>query len=180
MNIKPIFFATILILTSFLSQAQKIVTIAGTGVAGFSGDDSLAINAKLSASNSWYTEAFSALVLDNIGNIYFSDISNNRVRKIDAKTKIITTVAGNGNAGYSGDGGLAIYARLNQPSGLAIGTNGNLFISDTYNHCVREVVLSYGLAGYISTVAGNGTAGFSGDGFLAQNSQLNHPMGDCF
>jgi sugar lactone lactonase YvrE len=112
-----------------------------------------------------------AIVIDPSGSIYLADPTKNCVRKID--TGQMATVAGNGNAAYSGDGGPAPYAQLNSPSGLALDSSGNLYISDTANNCIRKVDPS----GIITTIAGNGTKGFSGDGGPAISAQLNVPLG---
>jgi len=110
------------------------------------------------------------IVVDSEGNIYLSHRSKNRIRKID-KNGIITTIAGNGEAGFSGDGGPAIAASLNSPAGLAFDNEGNLFIADRNNHRIRKVTQS----GIITTVAGNGVGDFSGDEGPAIEAYLNHP-----
>jgi sugar lactone lactonase YvrE len=144
-----------------------ITTIAGTGVSGYSGDGGLAINAKIGDPI--------GIVADKMGNIYFTDIENNVIRKVD-KDDIITTVAGNGVAGYTGDSGLATLASLNSPFGLAVSNDGTLFIADTYNHAVRKV----DTMNIITTIIGDGSPGFSGDGELAKNAKLNLPVGLAF
>lgn len=123
-----------------------------------------------------------ATVLDSHGNIFFVDSQDNRVRRIDATTKIITTVAGNGPAGnagvgcaagaFSGDGGPAVNANLSCPLGLDIDSNDNLFVSDTFNNRIRRIDAATQI---ITTVAGNGTQGFSGDAGLATSAGLNQP-----
>jgi len=130
-----------------------ITTMAGTGTAGYSGDGGLATSAKLNGP--------SGLVVDGSGDLYISDYSNNRVRMVNLATGIITTVAGTGTAGYNGDGVLATSAELDTPAGLAVDGGGNLYIVDGGNHRVREVDAATGV---ITTVAGNGNAGYSGDG----------------
>ncbi len=139
-----------------------ITTVAGNGVAGFSGDGGQATAAEL---NHPYSVA-----ADGSGNIYVADWGNMRVRKIAAG--VITTAAGIGGGGFSGDGGAATSAQLSNPSGVALDTSGSLYIADTNNHAVRKIS-----GGTIMTVAGDGTAGFSGDGGPAAGSRLNHPMG---
>ncbi|MBK7762586.1 MAG: hypothetical protein IPI46_04345 [Bacteroidetes bacterium] len=139
-----------------------ITTIAGTGIAGFSGDGGLAINAKIH--NPICVE------VDSIGNVYFTDQANHRVRKIDT-LGIITTIAGNGIMGSSGDGGAASLAQLQNPSGVAMDALGNLFITE--NNRIRKVNTS----GIISTITGNGTGGFNGDGSMAINASVNYPYG---
>ncbi len=144
-----------------------ITTIAGTGVSGYSGDGGLAIIAEIGDPI--------GITADKTGNIYFTDIDNNIIRKVD-KNGIITTVAGNGFAGYTGDGGLAKLATLNYPYGLAVANDGTLYIADTYNNVIRKVDAT----GIITTVIGDGTAGFSGDGGLATNAKLNLPVALVF
>src|SRR5208282_6273424 len=99
---------------------------------------------------------------------------NQRVREINLNTGVITTLAGDGNGGFSGDGGLATAASLDGPSGVALDANGNLYIADFGNNRVREVNLA---SGVIATVAGNGTQGFSGDGGLATAAELSVSRG---
>jgi len=122
-----------------------------------------------------------AAVVDSNGNIYFTDSQDNRIRRIDATTKIITTVAGNGPDGnapvgcpgsYTGDGGPAVDATLGCPLGLDIDSNGNLYVSDTYNNRIRKIDATTQI---ITTVAGNGAQGFSGDNGLATSAMLNIP-----
>lgn len=111
------------------------------------------------------------IALDADDNLYLTD-GCNRVRRI-APNGAVTTVAGTGQAGYSGDGGPAVAARLNRPGALAVDPDGNLYIADTWNHLVRRVDPS----GTISTVAGTGVAGFSGDGSTATSAALSYPVG---
>jgi len=138
-----------------------ISTIAGNGTAGYSGDGGLAAAAELN-----YLQI---IILDAANNIYIADQENNRVRKIDATTGIITTIAGNGTGGFAGDGGLATAAELSYPTGLAFDKSGNLYIGDQNNKRVRKVTKSTGI---ITTVAGNGTSGFSGDGGSPTSAKL--------
>ena len=150
-----------------VSANGKITTIAGTAQHhGYSGDGGLATAAKLQSP--W------ALALDNTGSLYISDAYNNVIRKVDIKG-IITTIAGSGAQGFSGDGGLATAATLYKPAGIAFDKENNLFVADYVNNCVRKVTPS----GIISTVAGIGGAnyGYSGDEGLATLAQLNHPFG---
>jgi sugar lactone lactonase YvrE len=147
-----------------ISSAGVTTTVAGTGIAAFSGDGGKAKAAKVS---------FPAdVVLDGSGNILFSDSGNNRIRKI-SKTGIITTIVGTGAAGYTGDGGPATSAEINGPGGLALDSSGNLFFGDTSNQVVRKV----DTVGNIHTVAGNGAAGFSGDGGPALSASMSSPYG---
>jgi hypothetical protein len=106
------------------------------------------------------------------GNLFIADYGNHRVRKV-TPGGVISTVAGNGTAGFSGDGGPATSARLYNPSGVAIDASGNLFIADLNNNRIRKVTPD----GIISTVAGNGASGYGGDGGLATSAQLNGPSG---
>ncbi|MHB1021279.1 MAG: Ig-like domain repeat protein [Acidobacteriaceae bacterium] len=145
--------------------SNKISTIAGDGSAGVTGDGGLAIYANLNTP--------AGLAIDGAGNLYIADSNNHAIRRVDANTGIITTVAGTiGHPGYSGDGGAATSAELNTPEGVAFDNNGDLYIADTGNNRIREVDAT---TGNISTVAGTGTAGFSGDGGAATSAQLNAP-----
>ena len=147
-----------------ISIAQIITTVAGNGTSGFSGDGSLATGASLYSPKS--------IAFDAQGNLYFADGGNNRVRKVDKITGIITTIAGDGLYDFGGDGGPAINAHLKTPSDLAFDAAGNLYIADEYNRRIRKVDLS----GIITTVAGDGNAPyFGGDGGLAINAQLSGP-----
>jgi Pro-kumamolisin, activation domain/Bacterial Ig-like domain (group 3)/Abnormal spindle-like microcephaly-assoc'd, ASPM-SPD-2-Hydin len=141
-----------------------ISTFAGDDTDGFSGDGGPAVNALISNQN--------AMALDAAGNIYLSDSSNNRIRKITS-AGVISTVAGNGGGGYAGDGGPATSAHLASPCATAFDAAGNMYISDHNNNRIRMVSAS----GQISTFAGNGTAGFSGDGGLAMSAEINQPYG---
>ena len=147
-----------------ISRAGQITTVAGTGVSGASGDGGRAVDATLNRP--------SDVAVDNFGNLYIADTSNRRVRKMDL-AGIITTVAGTGSFGSGGDGGLAVDAQLSDLEGVFLGATGNLYIADTSNHRVRRVATD----GVITTVAGTGTSGFSGDGGAATNAQLNAPSG---
>lgn len=141
-----------------------ITTVAGNSTAGFSGDGSAAISAELNCPI--------GAAIDTLGNVYIADSNNNRIRKVDTSNNI-TTVAGNGTAGFSGDGSAANSAELNFPAGVAIDSLGNIYIADSGNNCVRKVTGGI----IINTVAGNGTAGFSGDGGAATSAQLSTPVG---
>jgi uncharacterized protein (TIGR03437 family) len=112
------------------------------------------------------------VALDAIGNVYIADTLNHRIRRVSA-TGVMTTVVGNGQAGFSGDGGPATSAQLNNPRGVAVDALGNIYVSDFLNNRIRKVDGS----GTISTVAGSGQAGFSGDGGPATDAQLGHPWG---
>jgi sugar lactone lactonase YvrE len=137
-----------------LDQSGRITTIAGTGVIGFSGDGGPATDAQFN----WPM----GLAIDRSGNIFIADTTqNNRVRRIDAATGIVNTIAGNGQRGYSGDGGPATQAQLNTPDGcsVAVDAQGNVYVLDAGNQRVRKIDTS----GILTTFAGNGATGFSGD-----------------
>jgi YVTN family beta-propeller protein len=142
----------------------KITTIAGTGICGYNGDNIPASKAMLCNPV--------GLAFDPAGNLYVADGANARVRKIGTNGKI-TTAIGTGVAGYSGDGGPATNAAINFPWAMAFDNTGNLFFSDTGNNIVRKVNTS----GIISTYAGTGAAGFSGDGGPATSATMNSPRG---
>jgi sugar lactone lactonase YvrE len=112
------------------------------------------------------------VAVDASGNIYFADMQNSRIRKVST-TGIITTVAGNGSPGYSGDGGPATAAQLNVAADVAVDTGGNLYIADQFNRRIRKVATS----GIITTVAGNGSRGYFGDGGPATAAGLVYPNG---
>lgn len=115
-----------------------------------------------------------AIARDGAGSLYIADTENNRIRKVDAATGAITTVAGNGIQGYGGDNGTATAAQLDFPTDVAVDDAGHLYIADTYNHRIRKVDAA---TGAITTVAGNGTAGSGGDNGAATNAQLSYPSG---
>ena len=146
-----------------------ITTFAGNGSFGYSGDGGPATLAKISLA--W------GLAVDRVNNLlYISDLNNDVIRMVDLTTNIITTVAGNGIIGYTGDGGPATLAKISGPAGVGVDAAGNLYIADQGNHAIRMVD---GL-GIISTVAGIGTAGYSGDLGPATLAQLNMPQDVCF
>lgn len=141
-----------------------ITTVAGDGIGSYSGDGGPAASAAL-----LYP---SGVAVDNAGDLFIADSGNNRVRKVSVGGAI-STVAGNGTPGYSGDGGPATSAALNDPYGVAVDNAGNLFIADSGNNRIRKV----NPAGAITTVAGNGVAGQSGDGGSALTAELDQPHG---
>ncbi len=143
-----------------------ITTAVGTGERGFGGDGGPAARATL---NGPFDVGF-----DAAGHLYFSDTFNHRIRRVDAVTGIIATCAGSGEAGYTGDGGPATSARFNEPYGIALDRAGNIFVADRHNHCVRRVDAA---AGIVTTFAGNGTAGYGGDGGPALRAEMAEPNG---
>ena len=145
-----------------------ITTVAGDGTDGFSGDGGPATIAEISSS------FWGGLAVDSAGNLFIADTGNQRVRRVDAITGVITTVAGTGTRGFSGDGGPATHAQLDTPVGVAVDAAGNLFIADDTNNRIRKVDVTTGV---ITTVAGTGTGGFSGDGGPATGAQLAAPIG---
>ena len=144
-----------------------ITTIAGTGVSGFNGDNIQATAANLSNPLGSAEDAS--------GNVFISDQGASRIRVIDATSGIITTIAGNGYGGYTGDGGQATAAEIYFPSGLSVDALGNIYISDALNCCIRKVTKSSGI---ITTIAGNGISGFSGDGGPATAAEIAQPFGN--
>jgi trimeric autotransporter adhesin len=148
--------------------------VAGNGISGFSGDTGPATSASLSLGSVYVnTLAYAGgVAIDSAGNLYIADTLNSRIRKVSGGT--ITTVAGNGNGTFSGDGGPATSASLNWPTGVAVDSAGNLYIADDANHRIRKVS-----GGTITTVAGSGstggTGGFSGDGGPATSAELGSP-----
>ncbi|MGI4757833.1 MAG: Ig-like domain repeat protein, partial [Janthinobacterium lividum] len=146
-------------------QTGAMTTIAGTGSASYSGDGGPATAAEI--------DAPAGIALDGAGNLYFADELNNVIRRIDAASQVITTVAGTGRTrGYAGDGGPATSAQLNRPLGVSFDLRGNLLIADSGNHVIRVVDAT---SGTIRTLAGTGTAGYNGDNRSAASAQLNAP-----
>ncbi len=174
---RPVCLAGVGLLFSLLSlsgparaeEPGMISTVAGSDTYGYSGDGGPATSAKLN-----YPER---VIVDGAHNLYIADSKNHVIRRVDASTKIITTVAGNGKAGFSGDGGPATAAQLNYPTGMAFDSKGDLYIADRDNNRVRKVTLGTGV---ITTVAGTGDAGFAGDDGPATQAALNHPRGLAF
>ena len=112
--------------------------------------------------------------LHHLGNIYIADQWNHRIRKVTVSTGIISTIAGTGTAGYSGDNGAATSATLNYPHGVVLDTAGNMYIADFTNNRIRKVTISTGI---ITTFAGTGASSYSGDNGPATSAALNIPIG---
>ena len=145
----------------------NIQAFAGNATAAYSGDGGSPTNAELNNPGSVF--------VDNFGNVFIADTSNSVIREIVASTGDITTVAGNGMAGYSGDGVAATATELNFPGGIFVDAQGDIFIADTANSAIREVVAA---TGKIQTVAGTpGTGGYSGDGGAPTSALLDNPYG---
>jgi trimeric autotransporter adhesin len=147
-----------------VSSSGIITTVAGNGYSGYGGDGGQATSAQLNYP--------SGVAVDSAGSIFISDSSNNCIRRISS-SGIITTIAGNGTTGFSGDGGQATSAQLNSPNGVSVDSAGNLLIGVSINNRVRKVSPS----GIITTVAGNGSGGYGGDGGLAALAQIYLPYG---
>ena len=147
-----------------ITPAGIITTIAGTGTAGYSGDGGQATSAQLNYPG--------GVAVDTEGDLFIADESNSRIRKV-TPGGVITTAAGNGTPGYSGDGGQATSAQLNFPYGVAVDPQGNLYVADTSNYRIRKVTSD----GTITTFAGTGTFGFSGDGGPATSAQMTRAFG---
>jgi len=141
-----------------------ITTVAGTGTQGFAGDGGAATSALL--------DSPAGVALDSSGNIYIADTHNNRIREVLASTGVISTIAGTGVNGFSGDGAAATAATLSYPTAVAVDTAGNVYIADTNNHRIRKIIGTT-----ISTVAGNGDQAYEGDNVLATTTGLDTPNG---
>jgi streptogramin lyase len=139
------------------ATAASVTTLVGNGVAGFSDNQ--------------VSEPY-GMTLGPDGALYFCDLGNQRVRRLDLKTKRMTTVAGNGKAAYAGDGGPAIEASLKAPHELVFDKKGDLYFAERDNHVIRRVDMKTGI---ISTVAGSGSPGFSGDGGPGTKAQFRQP-----
>src|ERR1035437_2772384 len=171
MALRNWFGAALLFLFALLSVGQRSVaqvivvpsisTVAGDNAQGYSGDGSVATSAEL-----YYPHG---AAVDSAGNIYIADTFNSSIRKVDTSGNI-STVAGNGTGGYSGAGSAATSAELYDPTGVAVDSAGNIYIADQLNNRIRKVDVS---TGNISTVAGNGTQGYSGDLNTATSAELN-------
>src|SRR4051812_16958082 len=144
------------------SATQTVTTILGTGAPGYSD----------SQVNNPY-----GIIFGPDGALYFCDLDNQRIRRFDPKTRAVTTIAGNGEKGYTGDGGPAAQASLNMPHEIQFDKAGNLYIAERDNHVIRKVEAKTGI---ISTAAGTGVAGFGGDGGPAVKAQLRQPHSIVF
>ena len=148
-------------------NSQTIRTVVGTGDAGYSGDGGPAASATL-------REPFMC-TFDRAGNMFLCEAKNHSVRRVDGSTGLVTTVAGNGEIGYTGDGGPATAATMNEPYSLEVDDDGNIYIVDCLNAAVRKVDAATGI---ITTIAGTGEPGYSGDEGPGNEAQLREPN-DC-
>ena len=146
-----------------VAPSRTVNTAAGTGSVGYTGDTGQATAATLADP--------AAVAYDAHGNLYLADANNHVIREIST-SGVITTIAGTGIEGYSGDGAAAISAQLDTPTGVAVDASGNVYIADSHNHRIREIS-----NGTITTIAGTGTPGYSGDGAAATAAQLSLPSG---
>jgi hypothetical protein len=150
----------------FDTNAQIIITVAGDSTGGYSGDGGFATAEQLN-------NPF-GIATDQYRNLYIADMSNSRIRMITTSTGVISTIAGSGTYGYTGDGLAATAAQLSSPYGIAVDAARNVYIADYDNYVVRKVTVGTGI---ISTIVGNGTAGHGGDGGSAASAQLGGAMG---
>jgi DNA-binding beta-propeller fold protein YncE len=151
-----------------MAEAQwTLGVVAGTGTKGYAGDGGPATQALL---NNPFDLAF-----DPSGSLCFSDTYNHCIRRIDARTGIITTIAGTGESGFSDDGGPATQARMNQPYGIVIDRSGNIYVADRLNGRVRRI----DSRGVITTLAGDGSGKYSSDGGPSDRAGLAEPNGLC-
>ena len=147
-----------------ISSIGIISTIAGNGIQGYYGDNGLANNAQINSPI--------GISVDTLGNFYFIDYNNSRLRKISMNNNFISTICGTGVNGYNSDGILSNIAQINQPRGVFVDKNNDILIADAYNNRIRKINV---ISGIISTVAGTGIAGFSGDGYSPTIAKLNGP-----
>lgn len=170
-----------------IDPAGVITTVVGSATdgpdgdpfpdAGFEGDGASPLTAKMSQPTGSNPPPGGSVALDAQGRLYFSDVLNHRVRRVDFALDLIETVVGTGAAVFGGDGGFGVGASLNNPRDLEIGPDGKVYIADELNNRVRRFDP---MTGIVTTVAGNGTAGFAGDGGPAPAAQLNRPTGIAF
>lgn len=146
-----------------LTASKKPTVVAGNGSSDYSGDGGVATKAGL---------FLMGIALDDAGNLYIADHNHHRIRKVSVDGKI-ATIAGTGKEGFSGDGGPALQAQVNDPAGIAVDKTGNVYIADTYNNRIRKITPD----GMIDTIAGDGIEGHFGDGGFAKRARLNFPWG---
>ncbi|NNE42965.1 MAG: hypothetical protein HKN12_02040, partial [Gemmatimonadetes bacterium] len=158
----------------FSGGTNVVTTVVGTGSKGFAGDGGSPSLAMMAQPDGGNPPPGGALVMDTQGRIYFSDVENNRVRRVDFNLDLIETVVGDGTAGFGGDGGPGTAASLNNPRDLEFGPDGRLYIADELNHRVRAWDPATGM---VETVAGNGTQGYTGDGGPVLDATLYRPAG---
>lgn len=161
----------------------EIVTVLGKGPPpGFNGDGMPLLETQVNWPTGGNPEPTGGIAMDDNGVFYFADTNNHRIRRVefldaDYLTGNVSTIAGTGDAGFSGDGGLAVNAKINYPQDLEIGPDGRLYFADTNNHRIRVIDL---VTGDIDTIAGNGEKGYAGDGGPAVEASLNRPFGIAF
>jgi uncharacterized protein (TIGR03437 family) len=162
----PIIFGLMLAAGAASAQQYTISTVAGIGtVQGYYGDTGPATSAQL--------DFPLRVAVDSKGNIYIVDFLTQVIREVTASTGVITTIAGTGAYGFAGDNGPGTQAQISDVHGIAVASNGNVYIADTHNARVREIIPS----GNIFTIAGNGTSGYAGDGGAATSAELSLPSG---
>lgn len=166
-NILFNFLLILLVLACYQSNSQIINTVVGNSNSGYNGDSLQALTTNLNLPEG-------GVALDAAGNLFFCDKNNHRVRKYNPTTGLVTNIAGNGIAGFSGDGGQAKNASLNGPMAVALDKNGNIYIADYGNYRIRKV---NAISGIISTIAGTGSYNYNGDNILAINAALYEPTG---
>lgn len=155
-----------------------IHTVAGTvRTPGFAGDGGDPLQAQFSFPTGSNPQPNGGIALDEDGKLYVADTRNHRIRVIDFEANTVDTIAGTGEAGYSGDGGPATEAKINNPRKLTVGPDGRLYFGDEFNHRIRAIDLETGV---IETVAGTGEPGYAGDGLPPEQAQLDRPVGVTF
>jgi sugar lactone lactonase YvrE len=157
--------------------APTIDTVVGKGTSGFSGDDGDPLEAQLAFETGGNPEPSGALALAGDGTLFIADGLNQRIRRVDFGRNQITTIAGTGEAGFSGDGADAREAQLNGVRDLEFGPDGRLYLADSDNHRIRAIDLE---SGVIETVLGTGVEGDNGEGHAPLETQLNRPFGIAF
>ena len=160
-----------------IAPDQTISTVVGTGEKGYGGDGGPPLDAQLDFEAGGNPEPSGALALGSDGVLYVSDGLNHRIRKVDFGANLIETIAGTGEAGYSGDGGSATAAQLNNVRDMELGPDGRLYLADSDNNRIRAIDLA---SGTIETVVGTGTEGTAADGLPAREVELFRPFGIAF